>query len=95
MGLIMKVTATQYNTVSAIDTKQTAKNKDATPAVAAAKSQQPTAIDPVLGDAQAHLSALPEIDMDKVAEMKEAISKGQISINVDELTAAMQKYYQG
>lgn len=90
----MKVSASQYNTVSAIDNKQVAKNNDVAPA-AKAKKAQLEAIDPVLGEAQSQLSAMPEIDMDRVNEMKEAISKGQIGINVDELTVAMQKYYQG
>ena len=52
------------------------------------------AIDPVLGDAQTQLSTLPEVDMARVAEMKEAISSGKISVNVDALTDAMQKYFQ-
>lgn len=91
----MKVTASQYTTVSAIDTKQLAKNNDVKATVTVQKTQKPGAIDPVLGEAQSQLSAMPEIDMDRVAEMKEAISKGQIGINIDELTVAMQKYYQG
>ena len=91
----MKVTASQYNTVSAIDTKQLAKNTTVKASATVQKTQKPGAVDPVLGEAQSQLSAMPEIDMDRVAQMKEAISKGQISLNVAELTAAMQKYYQG
>jgi Anti-sigma-28 factor, FlgM. len=63
--------------------------------MAGKKTQPLDAIDPVLGEAQTQLSSMPEVDMDRVKEIRDAIGKGQIAINVDELTAAMQKYYQG
>ena len=91
----MKINSSQFNTVSAIDNKSVAKNSTTQATAATRKAQRPGAIDPVLGEAQAQLATMPEIDMDRVAEMKQAISNGQIGINVDELTVAMQKYYQG
>lgn len=52
-------------------------------------------VDPVLGEAQGQLAAMPEVDMDRVNAMKDAISAGKIDINLDELTLAIEKYYKG
>ncbi len=89
----MKVTATQYNVATAIN-KASSAEQTRTVAQEEMSVAHTAAIDPVLGDAQTQLSALPEVDMARVAEMKEAISSGKISVNLDSLTDAMQKYFQ-
>ncbi len=89
----MKVTATQYNVATAIN-KASSAEQTRTVAQEEMNVARTAAIDPVLGDAQTQLSALPEVDMARVAEMKEAISSGKISVNLDSLTDAMQKYFQ-
>ncbi|GKX50184.1 flagellar biosynthesis anti-sigma factor FlgM [Budvicia aquatica] len=48
-----------------------------------------------LKSAQQQLAALPDVDMQKVAEIKAAIQNGQIEIDADQIAAAMQKYYRG
>ncbi|MEL7696552.1 MULTISPECIES: flagellar biosynthesis anti-sigma factor FlgM [Pantoea] len=89
----MKVTSTQYAMTSAVN-----QAGSATPTRAAdteeMKTTRAAAIDPVLGDAQTQLSTLPEVDMDRVNSMKEAIASGKISIDVDSLASAIEKYYQ-
>ncbi|KZR32294.1 MULTISPECIES: flagellar biosynthesis anti-sigma factor FlgM [Enterobacter] len=89
----MKISATQFNLATAINKASSAEQ---TPTVAQEGSAvvRSAAIDPVLGEAQTQLSALPEVDMARVAEMKDAISSGKISIDIDSLATAMQKYYQ-
>ncbi|MFU0965173.1 flagellar biosynthesis anti-sigma factor FlgM [Kluyvera ascorbata] len=92
-GEAMKVAATQYNLTTAIN-KASSAEQTRTVAPEGTAVARSAAIDPVLGDAQTQLSTLPEVDMARVAEMKDAISSGKISINIDSLTDAMQKYFQ-
>lgn len=89
----MKILANQYNLTTSLG-KSSAADQSRVPAKRGTKIERSAAIDPVLGDAQSQLSALPEIDMARVAEMKEAISSGKIVVNLDSLTDAMQKYFQ-
>lgn len=89
----MKVTSTQYAMASAINQASSTVPTRTTDAEEM-KTTRTAAIDPVLGDAQAQLSALPEVDMARVASMKEAIASGQISININSLASAIEKYYQ-
>ncbi|MTH46157.1 flagellar biosynthesis anti-sigma factor FlgM [Intestinirhabdus alba] len=89
----MKVTATPFNLAAAIG-KSSAAEQTRAVAREGSKVERSAAVDPVLGDAQTQLSALPEVDMARVAEMKEAISSGKIAVNLDSLTNAMQKYFQ-
>ncbi|HDS9360344.1 TPA: flagellar biosynthesis anti-sigma factor FlgM [Enterobacter cancerogenus] len=89
----MKVTSTQYAMTSAINqasSTATARTSGADEM----KTAKTAAIDPVLGDAQSQLAALPEVDMARVASMKDAIASGKISIDVDSLAGAIEKYYQ-
>ena len=76
---------TVINATEATQTKATEK-----PAV-----QATTAIDPVLGEAQRQMATLPDVDMARVIEMKEAISSGKITIQLDKLSGAMQQYFKG
>ena len=89
----MKVAATQYNLASTIN-KASATEQTRTVAQEGSKIERSAAVDPVLGDAQSQLAALPEVDMARVAEMKEAISSGKIAINLDSLSESIQKYFQ-
>lgn len=89
----MKVAATQYNLATAINNASSAE-QTRTVAQEGFRVTRSAAIDPVLGDAQKQLNALPDVDMARVAEMKDAISSGKISINIDSLADAMQKYFQ-
>ena len=89
----MKVAAPQYNLTTAIN-KASSAEQTCTVAQEGTRVMRSAAIDPVLGDAQTQLSTLPEVDMARVAKMKEAISSGKISINIDSLAEAMQKYFQ-
>lgn len=89
----MKVTNTQHNLASAINqASSTAQTR--TVAQEGMKIERSAAVDPVLGDAQSQLAALPEVDMARVTEIKDAISSGKIAINLDSLTESMQKYFQ-
>ncbi|RKQ41053.1 flagellar biosynthesis anti-sigma factor FlgM [Enterobacter sp. R1(2018)] len=89
----MKITPTQYNVAAAIN-QTSATEQTRTQAAEGHTVKRSQAIDPVLGDAQTQMTSLPEVDMEKVAAMKEAIGAGKITVNLDELTSAMQKYYQ-
>lgn len=92
-SVAMKVEASQYNPASAIN-KANAAGQTQTVAQEGSKIERSAAIDPILGDAQSQLAALPDVDMACVAEMKDAISSGKIAINLDSLTESMQKYFQ-
>lgn len=76
---------TSINTTEAAQTKATEK-----PAV-----QATAAIDPVLGEAQRQMATLPDVDMARVIEIKEAISSGKVTIQLDQLSDAIQKYFKG
>ena len=89
----MKVAATQYNLTTAIN-KASSAEQTRTVAPEGTAVARSAAIDPVLGDAQTQLATLPEVDMDRVNSMKEAIASGKISIDVDSLASAIEKYYQ-
>ncbi|MCE9993040.1 flagellar biosynthesis anti-sigma factor FlgM [Enterobacter asburiae] len=89
----MKVTSTQYAMTSAVN--QAASTPPARVADAdEMKTTRTAAIDPVLGDAQTQLAALPDVDMARVNSMKEAIANGKISVDIDSLAGAIEKYYQ-
>lgn len=40
------------------------------------------------------VAALPDVDMARVNSMKEAIASGKISVDIDSLAGAIEKYYQ-
>ncbi|MEG2041122.1 MAG: flagellar biosynthesis anti-sigma factor FlgM [Hafnia sp.] len=90
----MKVTSTQYNLTQAVNNTANTKSANAESATTQ-RAQATTPVDPVLGEAQGQLAAMPEVDMDRVNAMKDAISAGKIDINLDELTLAIEKYYKG
>lgn len=89
----MKINPMQYSAaVAALKTntteqRQLPENDDLT-----VKRMRP--IDPIIGEAQNKMMAMPDVEIDRVLEMKEAISNGKISIDLDALTLAMQKHYQ-
>lgn len=62
---------------------------------AALRTEASAPIDPVLGDAQTNLDAMPEIDTARVEAMKQAIDAGKFSVNLDDLTQSIQDYYKG
>ncbi|NWC65522.1 flagellar biosynthesis anti-sigma factor FlgM [Cedecea sp. P7760] len=89
----MKVNTTQYSpAITALSTHTAGQTRPQAEESAGSEKTRP--VDPVLGEAQQNMAAMPDIDMARVEAMKEAISAGKISINLDELTGAMQKYYQ-
>ncbi|WP_368543893.1 flagellar biosynthesis anti-sigma factor FlgM [Enterobacter soli] len=89
----MKVTSTQYAMTSAVN-QASATTPTRVADADEMKTTRTAAIDPVLGDAQTQLAALPEVDMARVNSMKEAIAQGKISIDIDSLAGAIEKYYQ-
>ncbi|QGG09967.1 flagellar biosynthesis anti-sigma factor FlgM [Enterobacter cancerogenus] len=89
----MKVTSSQYAMTSAINQASSTAPVRKTGAEEM-KTTKTAAIDPVLGDAQTQMAVLPEVDMARVASMKEAIASGKISVDLDSLTSAIEKYYQ-
>ncbi|MFP2238805.1 flagellar biosynthesis anti-sigma factor FlgM [Pseudescherichia vulneris] len=89
----MKVTSTQYAMTSAVN-QASSTTPTRTSGTEEMKTPRTAAIDPVLGDAQTQLATLPEVDMARVTSMKEAIAKGKISVDLDSLTHAIEKYYQ-
>ena len=88
----MKISATQYGLNVAIN--KAAEASQARPASEHTAVGRSAAVEPLPGEAQKNLNALPEVDMVKVAEMRDAISSGKITLNLDALTAAMQDYFQ-
>lgn len=90
----MKINQNNYAQIQSLpansNTKEIGEVKNSTPL----RSAPIVAVDPVLGDSHNQLNALPDIDMARVAEMKQAISNGQIPINLDNLTLSIQKYFQ-
>lgn len=89
----MKVNSTQYSpAVAPLNSKAAQQTRPQAEEGSSAEKARP--VDPVLGEAQQNMAAMPEVDMARVEVMKEAISAGKISLNLDELTGAMQKYYQ-
>lgn len=72
-----------------------AKESVKTQAPSPLRAAQSPPVDPALGQAQTQLKALPDIDMEKVAEIKNAISEGKIAINLDELTLSIQQFFNG
>ncbi|WP_257469378.1 flagellar biosynthesis anti-sigma factor FlgM [Pantoea allii] len=90
---MMKITSTQYAMTRAINQANAT-----TPSRSAGredmKISRSAAIDPVIGEAQTKLSALPEVDMAQVAAVKDAIATGQISIDLDALAHAIEQYHQ-
>ncbi|EMH4164229.1 flagellar biosynthesis anti-sigma factor FlgM [Pluralibacter gergoviae] len=88
----MKISATQYGLNVAIN--KAVEAGQTRPASEQAAVGRSAAVEPLPGEAQKNLNALPEVDMAKVAEMRDAISSGKITLNLDALTAAMQDYFQ-
>ena len=89
----MKINPTQYSqTVATLSANAAGQTRPQAEEGGNVEKTRP--VDPVLGEAQNNMAAMPEVDMARVEAMKEAISAGKISINLDELTGAMQKYYQ-
>lgn len=89
----MKVTASQYSMAPAIH-QAGATEQTRTVSAEGMKIERAAAVDPVLGEAQTQLKTLPDVDMEKVNAMKDAISSGKVHVDLDALTEALQKYYQ-
>ncbi|AKJ41382.1 flagellar biosynthesis anti-sigma factor FlgM [Pragia fontium] len=92
----MKITHTQMNHQHLT----TAQNQKAQPTAETAQkrnvaSQANEALSETVKVAQKELASMPEVDLQKVAEIKAAIQDGKINIDADELAAAIQKYYRG
>lgn len=88
----MKITQGHFQpvqTTGVSSTKSSLASSDTSPL----RTPATVAIDPVLGDAQSQLKTLPEVDKVKVAEMKQALSEGKLTINLDELTVAIQQFF--
>jgi negative regulator of flagellin synthesis FlgM len=90
----MKITQQHFSPLPATGTIGTSKEISETSPSAVLRTEKSSAIDPVVGEAQMRLQGMEEIDMARVAEMKLAISKGEIAVNIDELTLAVQHYFQ-
>lgn len=89
----MKITPGHLQSVQT-NVTHSAKESVKTSSPAPLRAAQSAPVDPALGQAQTQLKALPDIDMEKVAEIKNAISEGKIAINLDELTLSMQQFFQ-
>lgn len=61
---------------------------------AIANTDRTTAIEAVIGDAQQALTALPNVDMEKVTAMKALVDAGAFSVDLEELTQTMLRYHQ-
>jgi negative regulator of flagellin synthesis FlgM len=49
----------------------------------------------VLKPAQAALAQMPEVDMDKVAALKDALARGEVRFDADRLAQLIQRYHGG
>jgi negative regulator of flagellin synthesis FlgM len=49
----------------------------------------------VLKPAQAALAQMPEVDMDKVAALKDALARGEVKFDADRLAQLIQRYHGG
>lgn len=88
----MKITQGQFQPLQSTNIQAT-KASTQSDATAPLRTSQVAAVDPLLGEARTQLQALPDVDMAKVAEIKQALSEGKIGINLDELTLSMQQYF--
>lgn len=90
----MKITQQHFPPLPATGATSTSKKISETSPAAVLRAEKSPAIDPVVGEAQMQLQDMEEIDMARVAEMKLAISKGEIAVDINELTLAVQHYFQ-
>ncbi|MDO6705550.1 flagellar biosynthesis anti-sigma factor FlgM [Photobacterium sp. 1_MG-2023] len=49
----------------------------------------------VIAEAQKELAELPEIDMEKVAAVKQALAKGDLKLDVETLSSAILEFHTG
>lgn len=89
----MKIANTQMNHQQ-LSMSQNSQAKVATTAKSTGTSTPAEPLMTALRDAQTQLSTMPDVDMDKVAEIKSAIKEGRIELNANELAQAMLKYHQ-
>ncbi len=72
-------------------------SKTATKTRTVKKSHQPSvhANIAALEQAQAEMAQMPDVDMDKVDEIRNALKNGEISLDMDALAKAVQRFHQG
>ncbi|WP_288821509.1 flagellar biosynthesis protein FlgM [uncultured Leclercia sp.] len=90
----MKITQPHFSPLQATPAAGASKEISESSPTSVLRAEKSAAIDPVVGEAQMQLQGMEEIDMARVAEMKLAISKGEIAVNIDELTLSVQHYFQ-
>lgn len=90
----MKIT---HSHVNATNTPQkTAQSAPASDSAKAQPAQTPQDVKVQTGplaDAQHTLQAMPDVDMARVAEMKAALQKGELKVDVDALSGAMMAFH--
>ncbi|WP_434139097.1 flagellar biosynthesis anti-sigma factor FlgM [Photobacterium leiognathi] len=89
---IDKIATTQLNQTQLTKTAQ----QPATEKKAVASNNTSTSIDSqLLAQAKQPLSALPDVDMAKVEQIKAALNRGEISLDVDALSSAILQFHTG
>ena len=92
-GSIMRIAGNGPAAVIA-PTQEVASGERAAAPVTPASAPTEMASD-VLKPAQAALAQMPEVDMDKVAALKDALSRGEIQFDPDRLAKLVQRYHGG
>ena len=77
-----------------VQTQEVASTEKAAAPVAPTAAPAELASD-VLKPAQADLAAMPEVDLDKVAALKDALARGEIQFDADRLARLVQRYHGG
>jgi len=77
------------------ETPRALKNERPGPAAAASSTAKPATGEPRLEQLQETLRSLPEIDLDKVAAIKQALQRGEILSDSAALASSMLSYHSG
>lgn len=94
----MKISNTQTNYPQLTNTQSVQAKMDQTVANSNLATSVSSTNEPVMAalrDAHTQLSTMPDVDMEKVAELKAAIQAGNITLEPKKLAQAMLKYHQG
>ncbi|WP_299019585.1 flagellar biosynthesis anti-sigma factor FlgM [uncultured Photobacterium sp.] len=88
--MIGKISHSQPVAMPTEATSKTAASKQATPAQVELSHEMKS-----LQSAKQSMESAPDVDMDKVAEMKAMLKSGNVSVSLDSLADSMIDFYQG
>lgn len=92
----MKINATQHTAAAApLHNMKETRNDAATSASQATRAENvpETRDSQMINEAKIRLNTMPDVDMERVSALKEAISQGRLPVNCDELAQSMQDFF--